>query len=162
MAALPVISAVLTGVSSVVSGIGMIAQGNAARADAEFQAKQMEARGKEELAASQRDAEAARQEGDLVASRQQALAAASGAGAGMDAPTIVKLMTDTAGQSELSAQAALYGGRSRQQGLREAAAARRRSGRASYMGSVLGGFGQMAGGLAGGLTQYQKYRGTYG
>ncbi|MFA7308414.1 MAG: hypothetical protein WC026_17285, partial [Hyphomicrobium sp.] len=105
---------------------------------------QLEEKGKEELAASQRDAIQKRREGALINSRQQALAAASGAGAGSDAPTIVKLMTDTAGQAEYNAQVDLYGGKSRKEGLFNAAANRRREGKASLLGSVLGGFGGFA------------------
>jgi len=137
MAALPLIGALI-------SGIGTIAGGIAANNAAQSEAMQLEEKGKEELAASQRDAEVKRREGALINSRQQALAAASGAGAGSDAPTIVKLMTDTAGQAEYNAQVDLYGGKSRKEGLFNAAANRRREGKASLLGSVLGGFGGFA------------------
>ena len=137
MAALPLIGALI-------SGIGTIAGGIAANNAAQSEAMQLEEKGKEELAASQRDANQKRREGALINSRQQALAAASGAGAGADAPTIVKLMTDTAGQSEYNAQVDLYGGKSRKEGLFNAAANRRREGKASLLGSVLGGFGGFA------------------
>lgn len=137
MAALPLIGAAI-------SGIGTILGGVAANNAAQQEAMQLEAKGKEELAASQRDADQKRREGALISSRQQALAAASGAGAGSDAPTIVKLMTDTAGQAEYNAQVDLYGGKSRKEGLYNAAANRRREGKASLLGSVLGGFGGFA------------------
>lgn len=137
MAALPLIGAAI-------SGIGTILGGVAANNAAQSEARQLEEKGKEELAASQRDAEVKRREGQLINSRQQALAAASGAGAGSDAPTIVKLMTDTAGQAEYNAQVDLYGGKSRKEGLFAAAENRRREGKASLLGSVLGGFGGFA------------------
>ncbi|MCO5159621.1 MAG: hypothetical protein M9939_00675 [Mesorhizobium sp.] len=137
MAALPIIGALI-------SGVGTIASGIAANNAAQQEAMQLEEKGKEELAASQRDADQKRREGALINSRQQAVAAASGAGAGMDAPTIVKLMTDTAGQAEYNAQVDLYGGKSRKEGLFNAAANRRREGKASLLGSVLGGFGSFA------------------
>ena len=137
MAALPLIGAAI-------SGIGTILGGVAANNAAQQEAMQLEAKGKEELAASQRDADQKRREGALISSRQQALAAASGAGAGADAPTIVKLMTDTAGQAEYNAQVDLYGGKSRKEGLFNAAENRRREGKASLLGSVLGGFGGFA------------------
>jgi len=137
MAALPLIGAAI-------SGIGTILGGVAANNAAQSEALQLEEKGKEELAASQRDANQKRREGALINSRQQALAAASGAGAGADAPTIVKLMTDTAGQAEYNAQVDLYGGKSRKEGLYNAAANRRREGKASLLGSVLGGFGGFA------------------
>lgn len=137
MAALPLIGAAI-------SGIGTILGGVAANNAAQSEALQLEEKGKEELAASQRDADQKRREGALISSRQQALAASSGAGAGADAPTIVKLMTDTAGQAEYNAQVDLYGGKSRKEGLFNAAANRRREGKASLLGSVLGGFGGFA------------------
>lgn len=155
MAALPFLGALfggsasstLSAIGTVVSGVGTIAGGVAANNAARFEAQQLEAKGKEELAASQREAEAKRREGRLVASRQQALAAASGAGAGTDAPTIVKLMTDTAGQAEYGALAETYGGFQRRAGLFDEARGRRMSGRASLLGSVIGGFGQTMSGL---------------
>lgn len=131
-------------IGAAISGVGTIASGVAANNAAQSEALQLEAKGKEELAASQREADVKRREGALINSRQQALAAASGAGAGMDAPTIVKLMTDTAGGAELNAQTDLYGGKQRKAGLFDAAANRRREGRASLLGSVLGGFGGFA------------------
>jgi hypothetical protein len=66
---------------------------------ADFEAQQMEMKAKEEPLPAQRDALAKRKEGAIVNSRAQALAAASGGGAGTDAPTIVKLMSDTAGEA---------------------------------------------------------------
>ncbi len=131
-------------IGSFVSAFGTVASGVAANRQAQQDALNMEAQGREELAASQRDAIAKRREGALVNSRAQALAAASGGGAGADAPTIVKLMSQTAGESEFNAQTALYGGRSRQIGLKQGAAARRAEGKSSLLGSVFSGFGTLA------------------
>lgn len=130
-----------------VSALGAIQQGRAAQAAADYEAKQMGIKGAEERAAAGREAQMKRKEGELALSRQQALAAASGAGAGTDAPTIVKLMSDTAGQSAYNAGVVNYGGESRAQGLFDSARGRRASGKASYLGSVIGGFGQAASGL---------------
>lgn len=137
----------LGAIGSVVSGVGTIAAGVAQNNAAKFEAAQMEQKAKEEVAASQRDAIAKRREGEILNSRAQALAAASGGGAGTDAPTIVKLMGQTAGEADYNAQTAMYGGYSRAAGLRDSAKARRASGKASLLGSVIGGFGDMAGGL---------------
>ncbi|WP_442577905.1 hypothetical protein ACSBOB_20375 [Mesorhizobium sp. ASY16-5R] len=126
---------------------GTIGAGQAAKNEANYEAKQLEIKGAEERAAAQRDAMQKRTEGKLVMSRQQALAAASGAGAGSDAPTIVRMMTDTAGEAEYNAQTVNYGGLSRATGLFDAARGRRASGKASFMGSVIGSFGQAATGL---------------
>jgi len=139
MAALGVISAAI-------GAIGTIAQGVAANNQAQFEAEQQKMQGKEELAAAQRQADQQRKEAALVQSRQQALAASSGAGA--SDPTIIKLMTDTAGQGELNAQGTLYGGEQRKRGLFDQASATRLSGQASLFGSFLGGAGQLASGFA--------------
>ncbi|RUV65844.1 hypothetical protein EOA64_00430 [Mesorhizobium sp. M1A.F.Ca.IN.022.02.1.1] len=159
MAGLPLIGALFGGatastgstlgaIGSVVSGVGTIASGVAEKRAADFEAAQMEQKAKEETAASQRDAMQKRREGAILNSRAQALAAASGAGAGTDAPTIVKLMGQTAGEADYNAQTAMYGGYSRAAGLRDSAKARKASGNASLLGSVIGGFGSMAGGLS--------------
>lgn len=136
----------LSGLGAVVSGFGTVASGVAANRMARQDALNMEAQGKEELAAAQREAQQKRREGALLVSRQQALAAASGGGA--DDPTIVRLMTKAAGESEYNAQSAMYGGVSRQMGLNSGAKARRREGKASLLGGVAGGFGQTASGLS--------------
>lgn len=125
-----------------ISAAGTYAAGQAAANEAKAEANQMELKADEERAAAQRDALQRRREGRLVQSRQQAVAAASGGGAGMDAPTIVKLMTDTAGQADYNARVSMYGGESRSRGLLDSARARRRSGKASLLGSTIGAFGQ--------------------
>lgn len=129
------------------SAAGTIAAGQAEKRNADYIAKQEEMRGQEEFAASQREAQQYKREASLAQSRAQALAAASGGGAGTDAPTIVKIMSDTAGQGQLNASTALYGGVSRRAGLMDSARGRRASGRASLMGSQLAAFGQLATGI---------------
>lgn len=131
-------------IGTFISAFGTVASGVAADRSARQDALNLEAAGKEEMAASQREAAAKRREGALVNSRAQALAAASGGGAGTDAPSIVRLMSQTAGESEFNAQTALYGGRTRQLGAKQAAGARRAEGRASLLGSALSGFGTLA------------------
>jgi hypothetical protein len=131
-----------------ISGVGTVAAGAAQKNAADFEAQQMEMKAKEETAAAQRDALAKRKEGAIVNSRAQALAAASGGGAGTDAPTIVKLMSDTSGTSDYNAQTAMYGGLSRSAGLMDSAKGKRAEGRASLLGSVFSGFGGMAKGIS--------------
>lgn len=135
---------------AVLSAVGTVAGGVAANNSAQYEADQQEAAGKEEFADALRTADQQRKEAQLVQSRQQAVAAASGAGA--SDPTIVKLMTDTAGQGELNAQSALYGGEQRKRGLFDAAKGTRASGQASLFGSFLGASGTLASGFA-------KYKG---
>jgi len=137
----------LATVGSLVGAAGTIATGVAANNAAQFEAEQQEERGKEEFAAAQRDAQQKRREGELVMSRQRALAAAGGDS--LDSPTIVRLMTDTAADADYNARTAMYGGESRRRGLYDQASATRRSGRASLLGSVFSGFGQAASGLSG-------------
>lgn len=135
----------LSAIGAGVSAIGTLQAGKAADAQARQDALNMEAQGKEELAASQREAMQKRREGALINSRAQALAAASGGGA--DDPTIVRLMTQTASEAENNAGSVMFGGLSRQRGLNDSAKARRKEGKASLLGSHLGAFGQFAGGL---------------
>lgn len=140
--------AALALIGSLVGAAGTVAGGVAAKNDANYEAKQMEMKAKEETAAATREAGQARTESELAMSRGQALAAASGGGAGSDAPTILKLMSGLAGQGELNSQSALAGGFSRAAGLNDSAKARRAQGKSSFLGSVIGGFGQAAKGIS--------------
>lgn len=138
--------AALSAIAGVIGAIGSIQQGQAANEQAKFEAQQQEMQGKEEFAASQREADQARQEAELVQSRQQAVAASSGGGAAD--PTIVRLMSDVAGQGELNAQSSIYGGESRKRGLFDQAMGTRMTGKASLLGSYFGAAGALAGGFS--------------
>lgn len=145
-------------IGALVSAGATVAGGVAEKRSSDFEADQLDAKAKEEAAASQREAAEATKEADVAMSRQQALAASSGGGAGSDAPTIVKLMSDVAGQGELNKQSILYGGQQRAAGLIDQAKGRRASGRASLMGSTLGAFGQ----AAKGVSSYAMGKGSFG
>lgn len=110
-------------------------------------AKRDETTGMAEFASAQREAQERTLEGKLVMSRQQAAAAASGAGAGDDAPTIVRLMTETSKRAQYGVESTMYGGRARRQGYFDGAQARRQTGDASFLGSILTGVGQFAEGF---------------
>lgn len=141
-------STAATALSALGAGIGLIGsiqQGAAANRAAKQEAAQMEAKGKEERAAAQREAMVKQREGALVESRQRALAAASGGGT--TDPTVVNLMLKTAGDAAYNAATVNYGGEQRQGGLVQAASNRRKEGRASLLGSVIGGFGTALRGL---------------
>lgn len=144
--------AALAAIGTLVSAVGTVAGGVAAKKDSDFQATQLDAKAKEEMASSQREAAQSKEQATLANSRAQALAASSGGGAGTDAPTIVKLMSDTAGQGQLNADTQLYTGYSRAAGLTDQAAAARRTGKASLLGGILGGFGQAASGISKAVT----------
>lgn len=136
---------------SFVGAVGTIAQGAAAKQSADFAAQQKEMQANEERAKAQREAFAQRKQAELAMSRQQAVAAASGGGASTDAPTVMKIMTDTAGQGELNAQTAMWDGEERARGLEFSAKADRASGRSSLFGSFLGAGSSL-------LTGFAKYR----
>ncbi len=124
------------------SAVATIYAGNETRKAADEGAKRDITAGQAEFASSQREAEQRKLEGELIMSRQQAAAAASGGGAAGDAPTIVRLMTETAKRAQYGAESVLYGGRARRQGYIDTAAAKRESGNASFLGSIATGTGQ--------------------
>ncbi|MGO7542209.1 hypothetical protein ACC680_26915 [Rhizobium ruizarguesonis] len=136
---------------SVAQAKGTRAAGEAEKRNQDYLATQDEMKAKEETAAAQREAQQSRSEATLANSRAQALAASSGGGAGTDAPTIVKLMTDIAGQGELNAGTLIYGGRERAAGLIDSAKGRRAAGNASLLGSRYAAFGQLATGVGGAI-----------
>jgi hypothetical protein len=131
-------------VGGVAAGAGAIYSGMETKKASDAAAKRSEAAGRSEFAASQREAEERKLEGALVMSRQQAAAAASGAGAGGDAPTIVRLMTETSKRATYGAETTLYGGQQRRQTYLDTAEAQRASGNASFLGSIFTGVGRVA------------------
>jgi hypothetical protein len=146
MAALPFIAAGSL-LGGGVQAIGALQAGQAEKDAAFAEATQLEAKGKEEFAASQREALAKKQEGVLANSRVQALAAASGGGA--DTNTVIKLMSGITSDADYNAATALYGGKERKAGLFDAASNRRRSGRASLLGAKYQAIGSVLGGISG-------------
>lgn len=153
MAALPAIALGLTAAAAVVGAGATIYAGMEAKKASEAEAAQLVRQGKDEFAAAQREALEARLQGKLLQSRQQALAAASGGGAGLDAPSIVKLMSDTGERTNYAAEVAMYQGRNRQDYLNLSAKSTRRGGQTSLIGSFLSAAGTLAGGIgrAGGM-----------
>lgn len=149
MAELAVIGSIIGAAGKVIGGINA---NNAAQAEA----AQLEMQGKEEFAAGQRDALAKRREGQLLNSRVQSLAAASGAGA--DSPTIVRLMAGTSSEAEYNAGTAMYGGKARRRGAFDRATAARASGQSSLLGSMF----DAAGTAMTGVNTYGTSRGHWG
>lgn len=141
--------AALSGVGSIVGGI---AQSNAMEA----QAKAAERQASEERAASQREAIQRSKEARLVMSRQQAVAASSGAGA--TDPTVLKLMGDVAGQGYVNSQAAIYEGESRGRALEDQAAISRMQGRQARLSGFIGAGTSILSGFSG----FSNSRGTRG
>lgn len=132
------------------TGAQIIGTNRAARAEAEAQedyAQQEEQMGKLEFAAAQREVLERKYEGDLVMSRQQALAAASGGGA--SSPSIVTLMSETAKRARYGEETAMYLGRTKRDALYKSAESRRTTGRASLMGAQIASWGLLARGVGG-------------
>lgn len=80
--------------------------------------------------------------------RIQAAAAASGAGAGTDAPTVAMLGESIAGQSRLNQLMEIYGGESRARGYEDQAASRRASARSARLGGLIGAGTSILGGIS--------------
>lgn len=93
---------------------------------ADYEARQLEHQAGQVVAISQREALDERKKARLLESRALALAAASGGGA--SDPTIVKIMSDIAGEGAYRAQTALYEGAEESRRLMKGAEARRMGG----------------------------------
>lgn len=155
MATLATLTTIAAGAALVgagVSAVGQISSANQNREIAEQQARQEEAQGRDEFAASQREMMERKLAGQLAMSRQQAIAAASGGGAGSDAPTIVRLMEKSAERDAYGRGTAVYSGMRLRDALNSSAGARRRTAQNNFTGSlysatgtVLGGIGDFAG-----------------
>jgi hypothetical protein len=122
-----------------------IAGGMSARQAGAYNADALDRQGTEEVAAAQRVAAERRLETDRVLSRQVALGAASGAGAG---PSLLDIVGDTAQAGEYRAQADQYQGNQRARALHERGRVARWEGDRAFMGSILEGIGGIASGAA--------------
>lgn len=145
------------GVMLSVAGTGLsaastIAGGKAAESDAKFRAAQLRQQGLESRAAGQRKAFEQRREGNLLMSRLQARAAASGGGA--DDPTVIKLGEDIAARSEYGALSEMFTGENRARGYEDSAAAALVSGKAAKQGSYLKAGGTI---LSGAGSMFSKF-----
>jgi hypothetical protein len=123
---------------------------------AEIQKRSLEAKAAEERAAAGREAQEKRKEGELLKSRQVALAASSGGGTAN--PTILDILGDTESRTSYLANSAVYGGEQRAAGLKDQAnfgtwqaktqaASSKAKGDAAFSGSLLEGFGAAAEGI---------------
>lgn len=147
MASLTTLATVATIGSAVIGTGAAIYGGYQSQQAAETAARQEILAGKNEFAAAQRNAEERRLEGALISSKQQAMAAASGAGAGSDAPTIMKIMSETAARAQYGVDSEIYVGEQRRDDYFNSARARRETGRYNFMGGILSGVGKGLGGI---------------
>lgn len=145
--ALTIGAAVVGAGAAVYSAYQTVEQGKAQKAEYDRQANVDELMGKNEYAAAQREAEQKRLEGELVMSRQRAIAAASGGGGAASDPTIVQIMGETANRSQANSDAVLYAGEGARDSYNSSASARRASGANNFLGSVLTAAGTLAGGI---------------
>ena len=172
LAALPALMAAAAPVMTIASGaltaIGTIAAGNAAAEQgrlaqqaAEFEAKQLDIKGKDEKAAAQREMLELRRQKEGALSRLQATSAASGFSA--TDPTTLSLADEVAKYGTYQEQTALYGGDVRQRNANLAAAGKRFEGARELMlgesrrtASYLNATGTILGSLSTLGTKYGK------
>lgn len=147
MAALATIASVATIAAAAISAGGAVYEGYQSQQANELEARQEKKAGDLEFASSQREADQRRLEGQLIMSRQQALAAASGGGAGADAPTITKILSDTGEAADLNSRNTIFQGASRRQDYFDSASARVATGQGNFFGGILRGLGSLAGGI---------------
>ena len=161
MAALATIATVVSTVAglagSYMQAQGTLAAGKAAQQAAEFEAKQLDIKAKEEQAAAQRDMLDQRREKELALSKLQSNAAASGFSA--TDPTALALADEIEKYGTYKEQMAMYGGESRRQGITAQAAGRRMEGKAARIGSQYSAAGTILGGIS---TMASKYASPYG
>lgn len=145
-----VASTVLSVGSTVMGYFGNRNAGIAAQQESEYRAKQLEQRAGQERATAQRQAVIEKRRGVLAQSKVQARAAASGGGA-LD-ESVVNIMGDLEGESELNALNSLYEGEERARDDESEAIVTRYSGqqkkKAGYLAArttALSGFADIAG-----------------
>lgn len=136
---------------------GQLASGFAKDSEAQSEAQQLEINARQTIAASQREAYGDRMKGKFVQSRQQALAAASGATA--TDPTIANLEGETGRETEYSALSKLFTGKSEGQQMQLQADMSRYQGRQALVSSGIDAIGTLAG-SGGGSSMLDKYGGS--
>ncbi len=110
-----------------------VAQGQAQKQALDYQARSMDVKAGQDRAAAQRGAIGERRKEDLILSRSQAVAAASGAGA--SDPTVLNNEGFIVREGELGALTDLYRGEESARGLEEGAGLRRYEGAAGLSGA---------------------------
>lgn len=156
-AILPIVSLAATAVGTIVSMVGQQQQAEAAQAQANYNAKLAEMKGKEEFAAGQRRMLQERQQKDVAISALRARAAAGG-GDTTDT-SVVTLGAGIEQQGELRALTEFYKGDNAQRGYQDAAAGYRFEGQnaAAAAGWKMG--GTLLSGISSFGSQYAKLYG---
>lgn len=141
LAALVPSASTLATIGSGLTAAGTVYGGVQAANAAEFEAKQMKAKGDEEFAISQQKAAQAKREKDLALSRVRAVAGASGGR--VDDPSITAIMEGIQEQGDYNSMVQLYQGKSNRNKLYGSAAARKAEGRSALTASLLKGAGSL-------------------
>lgn len=137
---------------TIFSVMGAVQQGQEADARAKYEAKVQEQQADEAVASSQRDAMERYRQGQYLLSQQRA--AIAGAGGNLDDPSVIKMMGDTAGETALSAETAMYRGEQQARGYNDAAEVSRYEGKAAKRASMF----NAAGALFSGVTSmYDRF-----
>lgn len=118
----PAVFAAVAIVGAAVAAYGTIKAGQAQKAEAGFEAKQMQVKGLQDQATAERVALNDKRQADILGSKVQADAAASGGGA-LD-PSVVNIQSNIAGEGEYRALTALYQGDESAAGLTDEANAK--------------------------------------
>jgi hypothetical protein len=150
----------MSAVGSIIEGNAQLRAGRAAAAEAEIEARQLDAAGREELAAGQREGFELDRETTMLQSKQRSLAAASGAGAA-DA-SVLDAMDDVKREGGYRRDLGLYGANQRSRGLRAQAGATRRSGQAALEGSRYAAAGTILGGVGRAVGNWASFKAAYG
>lgn len=161
MAELTLATALSTG-GTALSALGSIKQGSAAKAAANFQAKQLEQRAKAERAVSQREGIERKREVKLAESRARALGAAGGVAA--TSPTLSNILGGLDFEGDYAKNTALAVGEERAIGSELGAATAKLEGKQAYQAGLYGAAGSVAGfaGSASGQSLFSKYSGGSG
>ena len=158
-----VASSALTAMGTIAAGKTAEAQGRAKQQAAEFEAKQLDIKSKEEKAAGQNEMLQLRRQKNLALSRLQTV----GAGSGFSAtdPTSLALADEITKYGTYQEQLALFGGTARERDLQLAASGRRFEGesalalgKAQRNASYLNAAGTIIGGVSSIADKYAKRR----
>lgn len=145
-------TAIMTGVSTAIQAASTLAQGSAAKEMYNYQANQINQQAGQQRATAQRQAMEQQRAGAYAASRAQAVAANSGAGA--SDTTVANVEENLAGQTEYNRLSALFTGEERARGLQQQASTDVYSGQQAQTASRYKAIGTLA---QGGETLFSKY-----
>lgn len=148
----PIISGVTTIAGGFMAAAGQKQAAAAQQASLNYQAKQIEMKGKEEQAAAYYEAAEHKREKELALSALQARGAASGFTT--TDPTSLQIGSDIEKYGTLKQMMASYGGASRRAGLDAEAAGRRMEGVAAVQGAKSAAAGTIIGSLGTGFSRF--------